>query len=127
MASDVVSLTGIYEANGSLTGEIAYVVGKALGTAHCALCDITHGRLREKATWRACRDALPVPFEAVHLDERSPEVADATAGRTPCVVAHTANGIEMLVDADALEACDGDPERLAATIREALDRRALND
>jgi hypothetical protein len=119
----VTRLTGVYHAKGSLTGEFAYVVGKALGTAHCALCDITHGRLRQKAAWRECRDALPVPFEAVHLDERSPEVRLATEGRTPCVVAHTPEGIEMLVDADELERCAADPQRLATLIRERLDPR----
>ena len=48
MTSDVTALTGVYQADGSLSGELRYVVGKLLGSAHCALCDITHGAVREK-------------------------------------------------------------------------------
>lgn len=125
MINGITRLTGVYHAKGSLTGELAYVVGKVLGTAHCALCDITHGAVREKASWRRCREALAVPFETVHLDDRSPELAATTEGRTPCVVAHLADGsIEMLIDAAGLDACAGDPDALAEAIRAALDARA---
>jgi GAF domain-containing protein len=114
------SLTGVYHADGSLLGELRYVVGSRLGRTHCALCDITHGRLREKAEWRAQRDRLGVPFRAVHLDERTPEERAASEGRTPCVLAHTPDGIHVLLDSDALEACHGDPAALAAAIERAL-------
>jgi len=63
-------LVGVYRAEGSLRGEIAYVVGKLLGTAHCALCDITHSPVRRKAAWDRMAAGLGVPFELVHLDER---------------------------------------------------------
>ena len=33
---------GVYHADGGIIGELAYVWGKIRGTAHCALCDITH-------------------------------------------------------------------------------------
>jgi hypothetical protein len=56
----------------------------------------------------------------VHLDERSPEVARFTEGRTPCVVAHTAEGLVMLLDAAALEACDGSVSRFRGALDEAL-------
>ena len=58
MLRDVTALTGVYQANGSLSGELRYVVGKLLGSAHCALCDITHGAVREKPGFVACREAL---------------------------------------------------------------------
>jgi hypothetical protein len=46
-------LVGVYNANGSVGGELAYFIGARLGRAHCALCDITHGLVRERATWKA--------------------------------------------------------------------------
>ena len=43
-----IELVGVYHADGSLLGELRYIWGKLRGTAHCTLCDITHGRLSEK-------------------------------------------------------------------------------
>ena len=99
-------LVGVYHADGSLVGELRYVWGKIRGTAHCALCDITHGAIREKASFRACREALPIPLRNVHLDERDPDVQAATEGHTPCVVGRTVDGEwEMVLDREALEQC----------------------
>jgi hypothetical protein len=36
-------LVGVYNANGTVGGELAYFLGARLGRAHCSLCDITHG------------------------------------------------------------------------------------
>lgn len=115
-------LTGVYQAEGSLVGELRYLVGKLRGTAHCALCDITHAGVRRKRTFDdACR-ALPVPFDAVHLDERSEDVRTFTEGRTPCVVGHVEGGLVMVLEAGALESCAGDVpaffERLEAALAE---------
>lgn len=44
----IVRYTGIYNADGGLVGEVRYVVGHLLGTAECALCDITHSPVRRK-------------------------------------------------------------------------------
>ena len=120
----VLRLTGVYHAEGSLLGELRYVVGHAVGRTHCALCDVTHGALREKATWRAARARLTVPFAAVHLDERSEAERSASDGRTPCVLAHTAGGtVEILLGADAIEACGGDPDALVSAIERAVAAR----
>ena len=119
-AAPITRLTGVYDAEGSLLGELRYVVGTSLRRRHCALCDITHGRLREKAAWRAARATLPVPFAAVHLDERDPEQRAASEGRTPCVLAHTAGGVRVLLGPAELDRCGGDPDALAAALRRAL-------
>lgn len=122
----VTALTGVYHADGSLRGELSYVVGRALGRAHCALCDITHGAVRERAEWRSCRARLPVPVATVHLDERSPEVARATEGWTPAVVAHTDDGaVVRLLGPDDLEACGASPEVLVVAIERAVADRSL--
>lgn len=121
--ADVLSLTGIYHADGSLIGELRYWVGARLGRTHCSLCDITHGSVREKPEWRAKCESLPVPFRAVHLDERTPEERNASEGHTPCVLAHTAGGVELLLGPDALETCAGDPGALADAIDAALAAR----
>jgi hypothetical protein len=97
-------LIGVYDADGSVLGELSYFLRARVGLAHCALCDITHGRVRERDDWRACRDALPVPFETFQLDDES---------------------IVVLATGDDLEACAGSPERLADHLQRAAERDQL--
>ena len=120
----ITALIGVYDADGTLSGELAYWVGAHLtGHRHCALCEITHGTFREKAQWRELAAGLAVPFEAVHLDERSEAVARASQGKTPCVLAVLEDGsLEMLFEPEDLEAMNGDPTRLASALGEAISR-----
>jgi hypothetical protein len=120
MPAAITRLTGVYDADGSIPGELRYLIGRELGSRHCALCDITHGRLREKPAWQAARRRLAVPFRAIHRDERTPAERAASEGRMPCVLAHTNAGIEVLLDHDALERCGGDPKALVTAIERAL-------
>ena len=115
-ASQVLGLVGVYHASGTPWGELSYWIKARLGRGHCALCDITHGSVREKAEWKQRREDLSVPFETVHLDERAPALVALTDGRTPCVVAETTTGFVMLLDADQLEACNGSPACLVDSI-----------
>jgi len=129
----VVRLVGVYHAKGSLTGEVAYWVGARLGRTHCALCDITHGMVRAKPEFARCAAGLPVPFDLVHLDERTPEVEALTEGCTPCVVALVApshGGTDpteglVVLDAEALAACRGEPEALVRALEAAIEAHGL--
>lgn len=104
-------------------GEVAYWLGARAGIRHCALCEITHGTFREREKWRRLREGLGVPFAAVHLDERTPEVLAATSGREPCVIAHRGNdALDLVVDRAGLEAMGGDPDLLAIELRRRLTR-----
>lgn len=119
-------LIGVYHANGSLVGELSYWVGARLGRTHCALCDITHGTFREKASWRTCRATLPVPVTTVHLDEQPTDLATLTSGRTPCVVAVSTDGEQLLLlTPDDLERCAGSPERLVDEVQRAVTAQGL--
>jgi hypothetical protein len=118
-------LVGVYDADGTLRGELTYFVGARLGRAHCALCDITHGFVRERRDWQACRDKLLVPVLTVHRDEVPPAVA-AAGPDPPFVAAETDNGVVPLLDGPALEACQGDPDALVAAIEAAVDARGLD-
>lgn len=122
---EIISLVGVYNAEGTLAGELRYWFGARLGRAHCALCEITHGSFREKAEWKRVSGELPVPFEAVHLDERSPEVKAASGTQTPCVVALTGDSSEVLLGPEELEACRSEPRALATAILAAAQSRGL--
>lgn len=94
----VARLVGVYDADGGLRGEIAYLAGKLSGR-HCSLCDITHSPVRRRREWDAFAAALPVPFDLVHRNERSPALHLATDGREACVVAEAVDGtITLLLD-----------------------------
>ncbi len=119
-AAEIHELIGVYHANGSWQGELAYLFGKLSGRAHCALCDITHGVMRRRQAFDACVAKLPVAFDLVHLDERSADVATASQGRTPCVLARTSAGLIVLLGPDELASCNGDPARLRSEIDRAV-------
>lgn len=116
----VVGLVGVYDADGSPRGEIAYWIGARLGRAHCALCDVTHGTFRERPDWRVARDALPVAFTTCHRDDCPDDVAACTDGRLPAVVARTGSGVVLLLGPDDLDACQGAPDRLVAELHRSV-------
>lgn len=118
-------LIGVYDAEGTLRGELTYWVGARLGRAHCSLCDITHGLLREKGEWQACRAGLPVPFDTYHRDDQPDDVRAVLAGTYPAVLAATDAGPVLLVGPAELEACHGSPEALVAAIEAAVSRVGL--
>lgn len=118
-------LIGVYDADGTARGEVAYFIGARLGRAHCGLCDITHGLVRERADWRDARDALPVPFVTVHRDDQ-PAAIRALQREAPCVVAALDDGrVIALLDRAELDACDASPARLTAALRAAVAREQL--
>lgn len=120
----IAKLTGVYDANGSLSGELAYWFGARLGRRHCALCDVTHGLVRAKPEWLRLADELPVEFSAVHLDERDPIVEAASRGLVPCVVATFDDGTsEVLIEREQIEACEGDPQRFYQLLVDASERQ----
>jgi len=123
--SEVRRLIGVYDADGTLLGELSYFVGKRLGRAHCGLCDITHGVVRERVEWRRERDRLPVPFEMFHRDDQPDEVRAASGGTAPVVLAEMATGsIVVLVGSAAIDRCAGSPAKLVAAIRTAVTEHA---
>lgn len=118
-------LVGVYNANGSVRGELAYFIGARLGRAHCALCDITHGLVRERAEWKACRANLPVAFDTYHRDDQPDGVRAAHDGNLPVVLAETDRGFLALLGPDELTACAGSVDRLSEAIDAAAAKVGL--
>jgi hypothetical protein len=118
-------LVGVYNADGTLRGEVAYVVGKLLGRAHCGLCDITHGAVSEKAEWKACRAALPVQFDTYHRNDQPDACRPLTDGRLPAVLAETDAGYVHLLGPAELDACGAAPEQLVAAVEAAVAQAGL--
>lgn len=117
-------LVGVYDADHTLRGEVAYWIGARLGRRHCALCDITHGSVREKGEWKSCRAGLPVAFDTYHRDDQPAEVR-AAASQLPAVVAMTDEGVVPLLGPAELERCEGSVDRLLEAIEAAVVRLGL--
>ena len=115
-------LIGVYHANGGLIGELTYVMGKLMGTTHCALCDVTHGMVRMKPEFRGCMDRWPITL--LHLNEQWPALARFTDGHTPCVVMELDGHFSWVASQAELDSMAGNvdlfAEKVACFMREAL-------
>jgi hypothetical protein len=118
--AQLVRLVGVYDADSSLRGELSYWIGARLGRAHCALCDITHGLVRERTEWKTCRAGLPIPFDTFHRDDQPDAVRTALGGVYPAVVAETATGVVVLLGPQQLDACNGSTDQLVTAIDEQV-------
>ena len=118
-------LVGIYNAEGSVRGELTYLFAKLSGRAHCALCDITHNWIRPRREFLQAVRTIPVPFAFVHSDTRSEDLRAASRGSVPCVLAQTEADLLLLVSPEEIERCAGDPTALLDAVRRAVDERAL--
>jgi hypothetical protein len=122
--SQVGELVGVYHADGGPLGEVKYIIGKLMGTAHCALCDITHSPVRRKPQWDAMVTRLGLPVTLLHLNEQPRDVAAATATcGTPTLLARLADGtlLPVLGPAD-LERLDGSVDAFERSVVGALEQ-----
>jgi len=89
-------LVGIYNADGGVVGEVAYVLGHLIGRAECALCDITHSPIRQKTAWKqmVIRLAREHGYEMVtrHRNETTEAEHLVSTGQEPCVLIERPDG-----------------------------------
>ncbi len=114
----VTGFVGVYDADGGVRGEVSYVVGKMLGTAHCALCDVTHAGVARKRAWDRMVNHFGVPFALLHRNEMSADITRAVSGYGLAIVLARLDdeSLEVVLAAEQLEELDGD----VATFQEAL-------
>lgn len=114
-------LIGVYHADGGIVGELRYVVGKALGVAHCALCDITHSPVRRKREWDAMVQRRGWTFTLLHLNElnAAQEWAVKHYG-SPCVLEVTPAGLQCVLNAYELDLLEGSVEAFEVALTSKL-------
>lgn len=118
----VTELVGVYDAEGGLLGEAAYLWGRLRGTRHCSLCDITHSPWRRKPEWDALAARLPVPVRLLHLDELDADLTDVVARvGAPVVLARSGAGWSELVGTRELDAMAGSVALLESRLRDRLE------
>jgi hypothetical protein len=119
-AERIIRLIGVYDADSTMRGEVAYWIGARLGRRHCSLCDITHGSIRQRPEWTTCRAGLPVPFDTFHRNDQPDTTRAAAGGQAPVVVAETEVGHVLLLSPAELDACGGSVDRLVEAIDHAV-------
>ncbi|MGL5829319.1 MAG: hypothetical protein ACRC0L_07095 [Angustibacter sp.] len=119
MTAFVDRFIGVYAADGGVRGEARYALGKILGTAHCALCDITHSLVRRKREWDEMAHALGVPFNLVHRNELPPTLLPAADLPLPAVFALAPKPIALLTASD-LDDLAGSVDSFAILLRKQL-------
>jgi hypothetical protein len=118
----ITELVGVYDADGGLLGEAAYVWGKLRGTRHCGLCDITHSSVRRKASWDRMAASLPVPVRLLHLNELDDGLRASVASTgAPVVLGSDGGTWRELVGAAELDAMKGSVHALEVVLRGRLD------
>ncbi len=118
--TSITRLVGVYDADGTLRGELAYWVGARLGRTHCSLCEITHGLVRERSDWKSCKEGIAVPFDTFHRNDQPSSVRTATADTAPVVVAETRTGITVLLGPTELDSCGGSVDLLVELLEAAV-------
>jgi hypothetical protein len=115
-------LSFVYDADGTLAGELKYYVGSLIGRAHCALCDITHSKLGKRSSFRKCVADIGLPITYLHRNDVPADVVTAAAGQWPVVVGHDEQGVAaVLLDREALERCGGSTNEFLLLLTAALD------
>ena len=98
----------IYNAEGSIFGEIRYLYNKYIKDIKCSMCDITHNSLSEKSEWaKKCRE-FPFKIECLHLDELPSDIKNIVKDNAPCVVAQTKSVNEIIIKNKELTKINGD-------------------
>lgn len=102
------TLYAIYDADGSILGELRYVKNKCMGNAECALCDLTHGwNPMGKSAWRH-RNGVAASLTWLHRDELPQHALRQLSGRLPCIAVDRDGGFDILISREALKGCEGD-------------------
>lgn len=122
MDGPIERLTFVYDADGTLAGELRYWFGTLFGAAHCSLCDVTHTRWGRRREFRGCEQRLGLPIEYLHRNDLDSAVR-ASVGPMPVVLGHSGDRIEVLLDATQLSLLAGDVPAFEAALHDAIAAR----
>mmetsp|Transcript_37136 Transcript_37136/g.37809 ORF Transcript_37136/g.37809 Transcript_37136/m.37809 type:complete len:171 (-) Transcript_37136:36-548(-) len=112
----------VYDADGTVAGELVYLFRKWFGRGHCGACDITHGPKREKPEWTSWKETLGLPVKNIHRDEMDIDLYNATKGLSfPCVVGRDISDEHVYVmGPEDLNWCEGDIDKFEMKLKQKL-------
>lgn len=118
-------IIGVYNARGTVLGELNYLLRRTFAGEHCALCDITHGSVRRRPAWDRCAESFStahaVDIELVHLDEVPVELGQIADFTAPAVFVHKPDGTyELLLGDEELQSCHHAPEQFFIMLEQKI-------
>lgn len=121
----ITRIIGVYNARGTLWGEVSYLVQRTFAGKHCALCDITHSSVRRRPLWdqQARKFSLEheIAVELLHLDEVPPQLAQMPEFRAPAVFAlRDDNSYALIMEPQDLEHCEDSPEQFFMMLKSKI-------
>ena len=117
----VVRLHGVYDASGTVVGEISYFLRRTFLNQHCSLCDITHSTFSRRSNWDSCVAKLGFDFRLHHRNDAPTSVTATPGYMAPCVICEFEDGsLKLLLNANELASCENSPEQLMKIITEIL-------
>ena len=102
------TLYAIYDADGSILGELRYIRDKFIGKAACALCDLTHGWSPMGRSAGRQRNGITASLIWLHRDELPEHALRQVSGRLPCIAMDRGGDFDILITREALQGCEGD-------------------
>ena len=109
-------IVGVYNADGSVLGELKFTMGKITGRSDCGLCDLTHGwNPFGKPSWRNACSASSVEIELVHRDEIT-SGQNKVAGDLPAVIIQLGETWRKLMSAEDISSFKGNSSEFLAEI-----------
>lgn len=116
----------IYNASGTLGGELTYLYGKYFQDEHCELCDITHSTVSAKPEWKAWISALKCENYVLHTNEAEDMRVDYSLFELPVVLVDRGNGLEELVTKKEMADSGKGVEAFGALFYQKLDQFGLS-
>lgn len=116
----------IYNASGTIAGELNYLYGKYFQDEHCELCDITHGTVSAKPEWKAWISALKCENYVLHTNEAEEMNVDYSRFELPVVLVDRGNGLEELVTKEEMADSGKGVEAFGALFYRKLDQFGLS-
>ena len=102
-----VELICVYDADGSLLGELNYLYKKIFQNFSCSMCDITHNFITTKKKWKTGVQNCKYDISTYHLDDQPTLIKETTLNNTPCVVKVEGGSSSILISNDELKTIDG--------------------
>jgi hypothetical protein len=109
-------VVGIYNADGTIGGELSYAFTKLSRRGSCELCDVTHGwNPLGKRSWKAAVEQSELNLTFIHRDEALPEQL-AAAGQLPSIIALSDDGWQNIMTPSDFAAFKAEPGELIAEV-----------
>ena len=110
---------GIYNADGTLFGEIGYVLSKLSGKRSCSLCDVTHGwNPFGKRKWKGLCKSSSLDIQLIHRDEATESQLQA-AGDLPSFITEVEEGWAQIMTPTQINKLKRQPETIVSMLEEA--------